>query len=491
MSATARKDRQVRTYRGGSLVELVGRVREEMGPNALIVRERQGLTGGFAGFFQKRCVEIDVAVAGFDAYDEDAPARPAPPAAPRTTPRAAPRPAQRRPTGHVPAAVIGEVEEAMRAGRFTDHLDAANAIVAEAAAAAPASPPAAPASVVHAAAAPAPASPPVASAAEARTDVELAEPAGGLTLDDIFGRTRPAAASTAPAPMPSQPALVVPTPLAMPAEEAPTAVERADRRGSRGLPPLRPVAPLPPEATVLVRRGLSERLAGELVQQTETHLMPFSGAGGLRPLLVAELARRIPIAAIARQGRVAGFVGPGGSGKTRCIARLAHAYAARSSLEVACITLRPEDGGSQLAQLLAPAGVVLHVAPDAATARERVEALRGHALVLVDTPGVSPRAEAELRVLAAELHQLALDETHLAVPATTGPDAARELLRGMEPLGVTCMTLTHTDETEVLGTGVELAIDTSVPLSYIARGTRVTGGIAPASAPDLAEALLA
>src|SRR3712207_9311350 len=41
-----------------SLEELLPKVRAELGPDAVIVRQREGLTGGVGGFFQKRLVEI-------------------------------------------------------------------------------------------------------------------------------------------------------------------------------------------------------------------------------------------------------------------------------------------------------------------------------------------------------------------------------------------------------------------------------------------------
>ncbi len=51
-----------RSYRGGTLEELLPRIREELGPEAVIVRRREGVVGGIAGFFGKRCVEVDVEV---------------------------------------------------------------------------------------------------------------------------------------------------------------------------------------------------------------------------------------------------------------------------------------------------------------------------------------------------------------------------------------------------------------------------------------------
>src|SRR5579872_6706468 len=68
---------QVRTYRGRSLEELIPRIRAELGPDAIILREREGLTGGVGGFFAQRCVEVDAqAPAGIDFYDEEEAAMP-------------------------------------------------------------------------------------------------------------------------------------------------------------------------------------------------------------------------------------------------------------------------------------------------------------------------------------------------------------------------------------------------------------------------------
>jgi flagellar biosynthesis GTPase FlhF len=104
---------------------------------------------------------------------------------------------------------------------------------------------------------------------------------------------------------------------------------------------------------------------------------------------------------------------------------------------------------------------------------------------------VSPRAEAELRQLAAELRQLRLDETHLALPATMGAEAGRDLVSGTRALGVDALALTHVDETERLGAAIELAIEAELPISYVGRGTIVTGGLRPALPEELAAAVAA
>ncbi len=48
-----------RLYRGESLEEILPRIREELGPDAVITRRREGIVGGVGGFFGKRCLEVE------------------------------------------------------------------------------------------------------------------------------------------------------------------------------------------------------------------------------------------------------------------------------------------------------------------------------------------------------------------------------------------------------------------------------------------------
>src|SRR4051812_31634557 len=68
---------ETKTYRGRTLEEVLPKIKAELGPDAEIVRQRSGLTGGVGGFFQRQCVEVEakppvpVQRRRFDAYDED------------------------------------------------------------------------------------------------------------------------------------------------------------------------------------------------------------------------------------------------------------------------------------------------------------------------------------------------------------------------------------------------------------------------------------
>jgi flagellar biosynthesis protein FlhF len=435
----------VKTFRGLSLAEVEAKVRAELGDDAVIVRQREGLSGGVGGFFQRRIFEVDANGGNGTPAPTSQPEQP--------VAQVAPAPAEDF-AAQLKAALAPELEKAAAEQQLAAEA-AAEFIPEPIAASTPAPAPKTDAAALAALFAP----------DAQRAPVEWPE-------ED----REPVAA--APLPEPEILPAPVPVPAAAPLPAAPAT-------------PNWPVGATKLQSR-LVERGLSRDLVSGVVDEAVTHLLPFASQNRLKPLVASALARRIPVQPLrGAGGRVIGFVGPGGAGKTRCVARLAHAYALRSPAPVTCLTLRAEDDGAELRRLLASCGVPVHALDDATEARARVANLPDDALVVVDTPGVSPRAEAELRQLAAELRQLRLDETHLALPATMGADAGRDLVTGARSLGVDALTLTHTDETERLGGAIELAIETQLPISYIGRGTIVTGGLRPALPEELAAAVIA
>src|SRR3954451_22649879 len=231
-----------------------------------------------------------------------------------------------------------------------------------------------------------------------------------------------------------------------------------------------------PIEDLLVDAGIAPERAHEIVAETVSHLVPFASRRQLRKLVRQGIARRIPVAPPpAAGGRSLAFVGPAGSGKTLCTARLAIAYAGGSDLPVVCVALSPADGGSELRALVEPHGVGVTVARTAAQARAHVAGALGEALVVVDTRSGSSDAD---------LYILGLDELHLTLPSTYSAAAAAELT---QRLPATHVALTHLDETNRIGGLVDFLVDAGTPLSYVSRGE---GGMAPADAHDIAALVL-
>jgi SRP54-type protein, GTPase domain len=101
------RDTATRVYRGRSVDELVPQIQRDLGAEAIIVRRREGLTGGVLGFFQRAFVEIEAMPGGprVDVYDEHGGAPPellAQPPTPQLAPVLA-APVQPVPAQPVPA----------------------------------------------------------------------------------------------------------------------------------------------------------------------------------------------------------------------------------------------------------------------------------------------------------------------------------------------------------------------------------------------------
>jgi flagellar biosynthesis GTPase FlhF len=446
MSAAAVVEKRVvmstetKTFRGSSLEEVLPKIKADLGPDAEIVRQREGLTGGVGGFFQRACIEVDARAAEpaeeaprssrrrFDAYDDE-------PAMPEPMRSFEPDPLPAHDEQTAEGLTAPGIQEILRqAAPFADHLDAA--------------------------------------ARRVEPAREEAEPA-----------SEPEAWRPEPTDMPRRDAREPegwrPEPYRAEPEHAPAPEPMAAAERSQAIPARVP-AGRPQVADALeeqlVEAGINPRRADEIVAETVSHLLPFASPRRLRKLVRQSLARRIPVAATPRAGgRSLAFVGPAGSGKTLCTALVAGSYASGSDLPVVCVALQPADGGAELRALVEPHGVGVTVADSAAQARAHIAGALGHALVVVDAPS---------SVTPEDLRTLDLDELHVTLPSMYSGAAAADIAARYSG---THIAMTHLDESSRVGDLLDALIDGGVPLSYVSRGP---GGLEPADAIDLASQVL-
>jgi flagellar biosynthesis protein FlhF len=394
----------VKTYRGRTLEELLPQIREELGPDAIVLRRREGLAGGVGGFFQKHFVEVD---------------------ARQALPDEVPLEARNDRATEEGLSTPGVQALVAQASPFADTLTRAEQVLVEAAASEP---------VAAGLYGPQPKIDPSALGHASATD---ARPAIDAPAADALDYT-PSMPAVEPFVAPAEPSVA---PVAPPAAAA--AIEKR-----------------------LVDGGLTASLASDLVGEAVTHGLPFHGPRTMKKLVRSALTRRLPVMAdLGPDSRVLAFVGTGGSGKSNAIAHIATAYAAAGA-SVAVVALRSPDGGRALAARLEPLGVsVLTSDADVSAAKKRLDA-SSPLLTLIDTPAASPADVAGVAALAAELRALGANEVHLALPATLSAQAGEELAAAMRPLGLTHLALTRADETSRPGAVVELAIALRRPLSY-------------------------
>jgi flagellar biosynthesis GTPase FlhF len=420
---------EIKTFRGRSLEELLPQVRSELGPDAIVIRRREGLAGGVAGFFQRSYVELD--------------ARPALPDEKPLEIRSDRATTEGLSTPGIQALVS-------QAAPFADAL----AAVMPQAPFAPPEPEPEPELAPEPEVAPEPSVPP------ARANLYGPQPNfEAIMAEAVQAAATPAPVVEAPAfePEPEPEVVAVeaeavePEPVAV--EPEPVAVESE------------PV-PAPAAAAALVASltgsGLSSTLSAAIVAEAAAHGLPFGG--DLETHVRAAVAGRVHVLSHLGTGaRRAAFVGPGGAGKSSAIVHLARAYA-DADAAVVVVALRSPDGGRRLANELEPHGVTVIAAADAEQALRRL-ARHDAQLTLIDTPATGIGDEPA--GLGADLEALGATEVHLALPATISAAAADELHSALKPLGITHLVLTHADATARPGAPIEVAMTTRTPLSYV------------------------
>jgi flagellar biosynthesis GTPase FlhF len=526
----------VRTYRGRKLEDLIPQIREELGPDAIILRQREGLMGGVGGFFAQKCVEVD-AQAGthqprVDIYDEDEPVNGWDDGLESfVAPELTPEPAQPLLEAIQPPAAE-PVEPVFEQIQPTAEPAARWAQEADAFATAPA--PEAPAPV-EIPALPAPALPAAQELTAESFVSRLEEAAAHVDIDELVklvtsGRVMDAPAAAEPAASaPTVPAAPVPAPEALEAPAAPApAVDPIVPEPPAAAPVFEVPAPAPasapapaPTATVidapvppaaspwvakqagepdadeaaavieeLTGQGISESWAHQLIVAASAHRSPLA-KGSLRDAVRATLAAIIPAPApLPPTGAAVAFVGAGGAGKTRCAAALAAAYAKGSTLAASVVSLGSDDWGGDLKELLKGQNVWVMGAANGAEAGPPVQHGRDGGLVVIDTAAATPRNPGSVEALAGELRSLNLDAVYIAVPATFSVHAARKLIDGFAALGADGIAVTHADEADQLGIAAELSQISGMPVAYIHEGLQLEGALSAADPSALAARLL-
>ncbi len=515
-----------RVYRGRSVDELVPQIQRDLGPEAIIVRRREGLTGGVLGFFQRTYVEIEAmpGTPSVDVYDDDTSAAPPPIVEPAPADLAAPPvAAQPPPLEYRPASPGAAGQPVLPNQPVLPSQPSAPSdprqFVAPPPPASP--PPAAPHRPMlgyaplppSAAAAPGSVPAPAASALPppfyARQPVAPPSRAGSAYVTAHLAALARAERSQVP-PRPPAPrreseppwvadfpdpseareprAPAAPAAFPIPAERTPPQWSPSERRvvapGSQG----RARAGV---ARSLRRCGIGEELTDELIDSAGAHALALAPRAGLAQAVRATLAQRIPVAPpLPSKGAVIVVVGAGGAGKTACCAALLGAYRRSSSLPAsfATITREPERGELQL--IISP----YIMKPSAARAPRALRALRrarGDGIAVLDTPSVSPSDRAGIRELGRLLSELKPERVVLALPSTLGATAAAQLLQALKPLGANALAVTHADETDQLGVAVEAACRFGLAPEYMLKRARAGGWRLRQLAPSaLAERLL-
>ena len=251
----------------------------------------------------------------------------------------------------------------------------------------------------------------------------------------------------------------------------------------------------------LVANDVDPFIALRLCEYTQRTLLDQGGENALDPEKARIFMRRIiadfipvapPIQLEAGKTCVVALVGPTGVGKTTTIAKLAAYAKLELKQKVALLTLdtfriAAVDQLHQYAEILQ---VPLHVALTVEDLKSALRFYQDRTLVLIDTPGHSPKDAEMMAQLRRFLDELPDCEVHLVLSATTKPRDLADIAQRFESLKPTRLVFTKLDETSTLGPLLSTLVRVKRPLSYLGTGQEVPQDLEMATSRRLADLIL-
>ncbi|MEO7773680.1 MAG: flagellar biosynthesis protein FlhF [Steroidobacteraceae bacterium] len=238
----------------------------------------------------------------------------------------------------------------------------------------------------------------------------------------------------------------------------------------------------------LTEIGLSQEIAADLVSQLPADLA-FDEA---QRRALALIARRIAVTGDAwlERGARLVFAGPTGVGKTTALAKLAARWVLRhGTRDVALICVDSARIGAQehlktVGRLL---GVEAFAADDVSQLPDLISRLGERRLLLIDTAGAGPR-DTELDTRIAVLNQAAEEarlEVCLVLAASAQAGSLEEAVTRFGALKPTSCLITKLDEATSLGGTISVLMRSQLPVSYVSEGQRIPEDLSPARAHQL------
>ena len=181
---------------------------------------------------------------------------------------------------------------------------------------------------------------------------------------------------------------------------------------------------------------------------------------------------------------VLGLVGPTGSGKTTTAAKLALHPRAFGAKHAGLLTLDTFRVGAieQMAQYAEVTSLPLEVVYDAREMPGALKRLDECDVIIIDTPGRSPRSTDANAQWQAMLRAAAPDEVHLVLPATLRADTIPTVITALSACRVTHACLTKLDELPDDRVIADVAARLDLPIRWVTTGQSVPNDLHAAKA---------
>lgn len=219
-------------------------------------------------------------------------------------------------------------------------------------------------------------------------------------------------------------------------------------------------------------------IAPDLARTIVTSMPAVTNEADASRIALALLMRHIPVVAVDpfTAGGVHALVGPTGAGKTTTVAKLA-AHAAlrhgRDAVGLVCADNHRVGAREQLAALARVLAVPLVVASSSRELDAAIEGFRGRRLVLVDTAGVTRRDLQVQEESALWTRLRAIARIHAVLPASGDAAMLAELAGKERGLRAVSAIVTKIDEAVSLGPVLSAVMRAGLPVAHLCDGPRV------------------
>ncbi|MCK8823532.1 flagellar biosynthesis protein FlhF [Fuchsiella alkaliacetigena] len=258
---------------------------------------------------------------------------------------------------------------------------------------------------------------------------------------------------------------------------------------------------LPPSlqevADKLLAKGVKNKLATDILTSLTKKADPYQleESEEVKSLLVKEIEQRLsPVAPLQlnNTSKVVALIGPTGVGKTTTIAKLAAKFNLMEQKEVALVTADTYRIAAveQLKTYSEIIGVPLEVVFTPSDLVKAIERFADKDLVLIDTAGRSQQNKMQMSELTALMENAEIDETYLVLSATTKLADLRDVVLKFKSVDIDKFIFTKLDETNALGTILNITEEFEIPLSYISNGQNVPEDIKVVDPKQIADNFL-
>ena len=235
------------------------------------------------------------------------------------------------------------------------------------------------------------------------------------------------------------------------------------------------------------RMGLSANCAESVLNAVA--MKDYQTIGEAWPAAIAALSHQVPALThdVAAQGGVVALVGPTGAGKTTTIGKLAARHVLNHGADsVALVTidtyrLAAHDQLRSLGRIL---GVSVKVVSDHNELPAVLASLADCSLVLIDTAGLR-HSDPLLTAQLASLKQNPAISSYLVLPSNSQTQMMRASIQAYQAAGLRGCVLSKLDETASLGEAIGVIAESALPLAYTTDGQHIPNDISLAKPHQL------